>query len=558
MSIKINLFFIVFLLNYFSLSAQDIAIPYRDGNLWGMCNPEGKIIIEPKFDKLEFQQDYSANHEILIPKIKDKRGLISNGKVLFDAIYENVYEKNGNYVLISEDNNTKRTDIVTPEGKSILKKPIIQIISSDNINGSITAFHILNTDYTESIFIYDNINKSIAQWLYEDYHSITILDKQSNMTSVVFAVKKSENDALITEAWDFSKLPKEKVKCKILYKSENAYLERFMEKSYKYNDEYGSGSGSYGGDEVVVMEDIKGDYSYDVVAEAPREEDASRNYKPLTYYSNSFKIVNNQLVFETSNQYNPKEKKTTTTVDLKIPVTSLEIKSYYNNVKKNDTIQYFQNFVAYKKKGKQGILFTSDVKKAIEFDTICKTFVTINNYSDSAEIVFIVGKKEKKNNRYKYSFYSNNKGLLFPFLYDDLTALKLYSNQGNITYQSRIDKKYGIVQMNGQELLKPEYEAFKQPKYSSTSAVTKLYHLKKDNKYGMIFQNTNTYKIEIIDAVFDYEIDDIYLNYPKLEYRKTTESNPKALPKITLISLKDKNGNLKGYANANGTLYYKN
>jgi hypothetical protein len=169
-----------------------------------------------------------------------------------------------------------------------------------------------------------------------------------------------------------------------------------------------------------------------------------------------------------------------------------------------------------------------------------------------------VGKKENKSNRYKYSFYSNNKGLLFPFLYDDLTALKLYSNQGNITYQSRIDKKYGIVQMNGQELLKPEYEAFKQPKYSSTSAVTKLYHLKKDNKYGMIFQNTNTYKIEIIDAVFDYEIDDIYLNYPKLEYRKTTESNPKALPKITLISLKDKNGNLKGYANANGTLYYKN
>lgn len=53
------------------------------------------------------------------------------------------------------------------------------------------------------------------------------------MTSVVFAVKKSKRMSLIRESLGFFKITKEKVKCKILYKS-NAYLERFMEKSYKY------------------------------------------------------------------------------------------------------------------------------------------------------------------------------------------------------------------------------------------------------------------------------------------------------------------------------------
>ena len=98
---------------------------------------------------------------------------------VFEAIYTIIYEKKGNYILVSEDNTGKHTDIVTPEGKSILKKPIIEIIESKTIHSGLSAFHVLNTDFTESLFIYDQTNKNIVQWLYEDYYSLSILERQS-------------------------------------------------------------------------------------------------------------------------------------------------------------------------------------------------------------------------------------------------------------------------------------------------------------------------------------------------------------------------------------------
>ena len=81
MLFKINLFLVVFLLNILSISAQDIAIPYRDGEKWGMCNPDGKILIDPKYDKLEFSDDYTGYQELFWSKIKNKKGLIINGRV---------------------------------------------------------------------------------------------------------------------------------------------------------------------------------------------------------------------------------------------------------------------------------------------------------------------------------------------------------------------------------------------------------------------------------------------------------------------------------------------
>ena len=561
MSFKINLFSVVFLFNILSISAQDIAIPFRDGEKWGMCNQDGKILIEPKYDQLKFEEGYSESQEIFRPKLKNKTGLIKNGKVLFEAIYSNIYEKNGNYILVLEDNNEKRTDIVNSDGKSILKKPIIDILDSNYINSSLTAYQVLNTDFTESVFIYDNTNHEIVQWLYENYFSLTVLDKQSDRTSVVFTVKKLEKDALTTEAWDFSKLPKEKIRAEILSHSESEYFKRFVEKSYKYNRENGSGSGSGhqgSSDGYYVTDDIKADRDYDMIVEAPTEIGNSTNRKPITYYSHSFKIAENQLVFEKSNQYHSKEKKTTVSVKLKVPVSNIEIKNYHSSLKKNDTINYFNNFIFYKKKEKQGVLFTADTKKIIEFDTINKSIDAVNNYDGDSEIVLVVGNKDKKTNKFKYSFYSSAKGLLFPLHFDELTATKIYTNQGSVTYLSKMGNKFGLIQINGQELLKPEYDELKQPPYSSaySGQVKKLYQTKKNNKFGMVVQNKDNNKLEIIDAVFDYPIGEIYTNYPKQEYKKGENSS--TLPKITLLSLKDKNGIIKGYANANGTLYYKN
>ena len=170
MSFKINLFTVVFLFNILSIAAQDIAIPYRDGEKWGMCNPEGKILIEPNYESLEFKDHYDSDFSTFYPKIKNKMGLIINGKIVFEAKYSRIYEDRENYVLVIEENNTKTTEIVNKEGKSILKKPIIEIILSEKMATDLILYQVLNADFTESVFLLNEKTNIIDQYLYEDYY----------------------------------------------------------------------------------------------------------------------------------------------------------------------------------------------------------------------------------------------------------------------------------------------------------------------------------------------------------------------------------------------------
>jgi hypothetical protein len=370
-------------------------------------------------------------------------------------------------------------------------------------------------------------------------------------------VKKNANDPLITEAWDVTKLPNSVTKTKLLYRTEKEYLEKFLKYSRKQNssgDYSGSGSGSLRtetDDNVVV----RGDYN-DIAVEAPREE--NRQVNKTVSISYNLNIKNNKLVLSTYNQ-NQNKPLPDVLIDLKVPTQNIELKNQSFNLKRNDTISYFQNYVQFKNKDKYALIFPSNLKKIIEFDTIAKNSNSISDNNNNRYVILLVGNKDKKTNQFKYSLYSNQKGLLFPMQYDNLTyASKLYAYNGNSNYYSKIGNKLGIIQIDGTEFLKAEYDEINENnRYESYGAIKKVLDHKKGNKFGVVYQNPQTYKLELIDAIFDYEIKNIYLNYPKINYPKGFDSKG-IVKKITLLSLKDKRGNVVGYANANGMIYFKN
>ena len=76
---KSSLVFFLFVI-FQSVFSQEIAIPYRYGNLWGICNETGKILVEPKFDKLEFPNTSENSNDYMISKLNGLEGLIINGK----------------------------------------------------------------------------------------------------------------------------------------------------------------------------------------------------------------------------------------------------------------------------------------------------------------------------------------------------------------------------------------------------------------------------------------------------------------------------------------------
>lgn len=556
-SIK-NHFLILLTLTFWGQAfCQEIYIPYRVGTKWGLCNEEGKIILEPKYDSLDFS-GYDTNQDVLTPKINNKEGLIIGGKVLFEPVFEHIYSSNNLYFTTKFENNSKISDVFDSDGKSILKNPVIEVLSNKKVTDGIYTFHLLNKDCTETFFFYDIVNKKIIQTLYENYVSINFIKRQSDYFSTSFLVKKNANDPLITEAWDVTKLPNTVTKTKLLYRTEKEYLEKFLKNSLKYRDTDSDYSGSMGSGSQRVTEDIsiKGDPDAALVVEPPREENSE--IKKTIYINNNFRIKDNQLVLSKYDQ-NKNKPLSDILMDLKVPIQNIELKNQSFNLKRNDTISYFQNYVQFKKKDKYALVFPTDLKKIIEFDTISKNSNSISDNNNNRDVILLVGNKDNKTNQFKYSLYSNQKGLLFPMQYDNLTyAQKLYANNGNSNYYSKIGNKLGIVQIDGTEFLKAEYDEINENnRYESYGAIKKVLDIKKDNKFGVVYQNPQTYKLELLDAIFDSEIKNIYLNFPRINYPKASGS--KEIPKkITLISLKDKRGNIVGYANANGMLYFKN
>ena len=551
---KLSLVFFLFVI-FQSVFSQEIAIPYRDGKLWGMCNPEGKIIIEPKYDKLEFKEYYDSDFQTVFPKLKNKTGLILNGKIVFEANYSQIYFDDENYVLISEENNNKTTEIMSKEGNIILKKPIIEIITSEHITDKLKLYHVLNKDFTESVFLLNKKTRVIEQWLYEDYYSIYILKKVGGRYDLVFNTKKSQNDALQTDVWNVEKAPYVKTK-KLMYESEDKYLEEFYHKAkYKTNNNGRNGSGT-GNGELVTDSDYGEMYTTvergdsDVVVDMGESEVTK---KPQLYFTYILKKENEKLVLETIQENLKEAKKTITPVKLKEPVKKLEVLNYYIYKNTKDSILNYRNIAYFKTKNKTGVIFPTNISKLIEFDTIVKVFNQVKMKDSYEEITFIAGNKNNKTNQYKYSLHSNKKGLIFPLQFDEISNFKLQINNGNIVFKTRMGNKFGLIESNGNVLLKTEYEDFKHPGYNHhTNYVTKSFLLQKNNKFGLIYHNDSTHKDEIIEAIFDYQIDDVLVNFPYKGRYATNHS------KLTLVTLKNTDNEIIGYANVNGALYFKN
>lgn len=534
--------------------SQQIPIPYRDGNKWGICNEKSEMLIEPKFDKIDFYENYSSNYQVLISKVKNLKGLIIDGKEILPPIYDMIYEKGNNYIVVKTENNQKKTDVIMPNGTSIFTKPISEILKSENFADRFQLFHVLNPDNSESAFIFDPTKNTISQWLYENYYSLDLL-KMKSLNTINFKVKKTENDGLVIESWDFSNLPKELKKSKTVGKSEAELMALFMKKSYGKNGSYYSGSGNGSGsgrEENVVVESYgEGDRYSDVAV--PDIKGEGTPVKQSIYIANSFKIENDKLVVISQNQYVSNGPKKTIPVKWKIPVKDIEIKGYSVQEKKTDTTFYYNNTVVYKKNNRKGFLYSSDTKNTIEFDTITKF---VNSLSDEkgTDLVFIVGNRDAKSNQLKFGFYSFKKKLLTPVKFDKLTPTTLTYPSGEKTFFTQENDKFGIISNSGKEIVKTDNDEI--IPINSSSSSTKIIQIKKNNKYSFIYQKYDSV-MDVSSVKFDYPAKNIIFNYPGFKSNVKSDDGAK-LNAVNLIELIDSDGNLKGYADINGTLFYKN
>jgi hypothetical protein len=561
MTFKFKLFLVVFCINVFSILAQEIAIPYRDGNLWGICNETGTILIEPKFDKLEFDgSSIYDKHDLLISYKNGLKGLLVNGKEILAPNYNFVYASDG-YITTSSNENGNTDDVISFNGVSIFKKPIAYIISSGSIVGNCNLYHVMHHDLSESLLVFDNKSKKMIQNLYENYYSISKNGRQTYPENYTFMLKKAKNDDLSSETWDFSKFPFKKTTYKNSVDDEKYYVEQFVRKAKKNRSEnysdgsgnsYGTGIGYSSGSEEVVEEIGIREGSYDDVAiSEPNNSNSERIKAKIISYN--YTIKKDKIVLQkTINNVN--EKPVVEEIQTNFNPKTSQLKSYYHSKKEDETIINFSNYLIYKNKNKSAIIFPESAQNVIYFDSITPIIREIQDSSfKNKEIIFVVGNKNK-NGILKFGLYSNVRNLVSKVIYDEIKQTVLPSYNQISIFQTKINNKFGFIQADGKTIVMPKYDELKELN-STKYNYEKMIQTKVENQYGLLFSNNNS--IIFIEAFSPYQIQDVIKSYPEQSSQILPEQKVMA-KRIALLKLKDNAGKFVGYAATNGQLFFKN
>ena len=555
---KSSLVFFLFVI-FQSVFSQEIAIPYRYGNLWGICNETGKILVEPKFDKLEFPNTSENSNDYMISKLNGLEGLIINGKEILTPKYTSIYDDNGLFHVKSTENES-RADILLPNGTSIFEKPLAKILYQTKIEKNKKLFHVLNQNLTESVFILDMDNYKTVQVLYENYYSISYIRTRSdiiNRNEMLFVLKKSAKSDLLAERWSGTKIPLDKVSSDFRYLKEEEYLQFFASKYYGSSDDgYASNLGN--GSKGEPMEVVEYSGSADMIEEAPMAIPYDERMVVSESPENKIKNLNhnlvkkdNKLFIESYLNRDYKNKKIEEII-VDVPVSDVKLPYGSFTFKTENGSDNYNNFIRYQKKGKTIIILPNDLKNKITFDFIDERNFPVKENNTIKEIVFLVGKKDK-NNQLKYGLYSNVRKQIVDFIYDEFKNIQFYFNDGKMLFKIKQNDKYGLIQTDGTILLPTNFNDLTEVNNNYRSG-TKVFQVQKDNKYGLIFLTSS--EVKVIAPVFDYPIKGVIAKYPEFK-NHNLHKNINAVKTISLIELKDESGQFMGYATFDGTQFFK-
>ncbi len=593
MKYKIALFITVF--SMFSLFAQQLAIPYRDGKNWGVSDVNGNLILPALYDSVTFDTNDGYNQEILFTELKGKKGLIVKGVEVFKPEYLSIVFVHNIYIATKEANNQYELHIADQTGKEVLDHSFVMLTSlkqhifytnvqtekggsSRSIQNYLVTLSLINRDNKKSVLVWDVQQSKIVQWLFKDYYSISD-PSYYDYSALQYRYKAKADSPLQEQLFTVKEgqfvvappLKKEVLSEILIPKEEHSGSSRGSGTgngsrsgkggrgtgSGKVSEEYSESIGLRSDyDMVVESPSIKGDPDSDISLVAPNEVPVKE--KPKEYVSKTveYSLLNSKIIFETTLRNNPKVKGATE-VSLKGKISDVKLNNIgYTEVKstKADTIFYYKNFVTYRNGAKYGVLLGDDSSKTREFDTLIVKQYT-SHLEFRGKLSFLVGNKDKKTKKFKWSIMDSDLEMKFPFDYDQIIDNNPYGGEDLNQWTAIVDGKYGIINPNGTVLLAPEYDEIVSKKNSFGRNV--FLQMRKGNLYGVYIRERDK-KIEIYPALYPYPIDKIYFNYPFQKDGFSELTKEQKEQSIMLFSLINEQGKPMGYANKNGTFYFKN
>ena len=536
-----------------TLTAQENIFPYREGNLWGLCDENATVLVAPKYDAIKKERSKGAT--FFQASLGNNSGVYIGSKNVIPVEFQDLrYVSNNLIIAVKKGVDKKEINyLYNTKGELLISKPLSFLKGfkgNDKRYDSsfIIGFYVKDLEGKESLVNLDYYNDNKLSYIIKDVFSIELDNKKSKEELAIAYVKQTATSTVETKYFrvEGSQIILLDAKKDSQYIQENTGVKR---KKDSYN-EYDNNVAVPNMDSDVVAE-VEEPRSYSGTGsgsgDGPGKGNTTRKKpKGTSYYK--YALIENQIEVEVSNNVTKSKK----TVKFPIKADKIEVfktKGVLTDDKSNaDTIQTYFNYVIYQKKNKFGLVYQFPFQKSVEYDFL-EPMKSERKYDPSGKNYFKVGMLDKKTKIMKYGIIDVNHTFILPAEYDDIKMG--YSITSSFKEQVFLVKKnnlFGLVSENKEFKLPIEFDDIRfNPENQS------FLRVKKGNQHSayISYYSNSDYVLTLLP---------LYYPYPVREIRYTISSGKKGislLEAIEYIALEDENGNFKGYANPNGTLYFK-
>ncbi|RAK24487.1 WG repeat protein [Flavobacterium aquaticum] len=546
------------LLFFFALTlmAQENIFPYREGNLWGLCDENATVLVAPKYDAIK--KDKSKGITFFEVSSGNNSGVYIGSKNVIPVDFQKLYYLPNNLLIaVKKDTNKKETQyLYYTNGELLINNPLSflkAIKGNDHYENSfIIGFYLRDLEGKESLVNLDYYNKNKLSYIIKDFFSIELDNKKSKEELAIAYVKQTATSAVETK---YFRVEGSQIILLDEKKDSQYILDNSGKKKNRYDDYDTSIAVPNIDSEMVVEEPRAFSGTGSGSGDGPGRGNTTRKTpKGTSYYK--YALIENQIEVEVSNNVTKSKK----TVKFPIKADKIEIfksKGLIVDEKSfSDSTQSYFNYIIYQKKNKYGLVYQFPFQKSVEYDFL-EPMNSEKKFNYSLKNYFKVGIIDKKTKTMKYGVIDTKHNVVLPFEYEEIkvgyTIIPMVKEQVFLVKKNNL---YGLI---SEKLLGTTADAkeiklpieFDSIEFNSENQ--SFLRVKKGNQHSayISYYSNSDYVVTLLPS---------YYPYPVKEIRYTMSSGKKEislLEAIEYITLEDEKGNFKGYANPNGILYFK-
>lgn len=532
-----------------SIMAQDKIFPYREGNLWGLCDENTTVLVAPKYDAIKKERGKGAT--FFQASLGNNTGVYIGSKNVIPVEFQDLIYVSSNLIIaIKKSADKKETQyLYNTNGELLINQPLSSlkgIKGNDKRydNTFIIGFYIKDLEGKESLVNLDYYNDNKLSYVIKDVFSIELDNKKSKEELAIAYVKQTATSAVETKYFrvEGSQIILLDAKKDSQYIQENTGVKKKKDSYNEYDNNVAVPN--MDSDMVAEVEEPRG---YSGNGDGPGRGKTTRKMpKGTSYYK--YALIENKIEVEVSNNVTKSKK----TVKFPIKADKIEVfktKGVITDDKSNaDTIQTYFNYVIYQKKNKFGLVYQFPFQKSVEYDFL-EPMKSEKKYDSGSRNYFKVGVLDKKTKTLKYGIIDVNHTFILPAEYDEIkmgyTITPSFKEQVFLVKKNNL---FGLVSENKEFKLPIEFDDITfNPENQS------FLRVKKGNQHSayISYYSNSDYVLTLLPAYYPYLVKEI---------RYTISSGKKGITlveAIEYITLEDEKGNFKGYASSNGALYFK-